>query len=359
MAEQRLRKTLPKDLKTLLAASRESDDYAAVHTALEACLPDARGGYAKGTALHLPECTPELAGWLVARGTDVNAEDRHGKTALYDSAFARSHHHLPPADLIRLGADVHHTTSEGLTPLHFAADGKNLAAVKALLEHGADARCTSTRGLTPLGYALERLSNAGITALAPVAETLLRAGDTTSETMRGLLSKTVRNFEFHRESFSQDHVEETDAGLTTLCELLAFKRPKGRRKHDGYSTIAPPPGEWQAQHRELWDLLVPSSGPCRTVQGEVIRITGRIADERHRNGGVNWGRDDLEMLGALLEHMASHQKLDAAMLEEAKHLAAIVRKQPDPTTDRLMELAVHWVARNPTPHKLGTPGDSR
>lgn len=35
----------------------------------------------------------------------------------------------------------------------------------------------------------------------------------------------------------------------------------------------------------LWDYLVPMGGSAETVQGEVVRIAGRIGGELFNNGG--------------------------------------------------------------------------
>jgi hypothetical protein len=45
---------------------------------------------------------------------------------------------------------------------------------------------------------------------------------------------------------------------------------------------------WMERHAELWERLVPRSGQADTVQGELIRVTGRLTDEAHRNGNTNW-----------------------------------------------------------------------
>ncbi len=52
--------------------------------------------------------------------------------------------------------------------------------------------------------------------------------------------------------------------------------------HDGISPIAVTETEWSKQHQELWDFLVPASGCAKTLQGEVIRITGRVAKRDFR-----------------------------------------------------------------------------
>ena len=68
MAKKKLCKTLPKDLAEEIKAAEASGDYSGVHAALEACELNAYGGHRKATALHMAECTPTLAEWLVGRG---------------------------------------------------------------------------------------------------------------------------------------------------------------------------------------------------------------------------------------------------------------------------------------------------
>src|SRR4051794_17348795 len=49
----------------------------------------------------------------------------------------------------------------------------------------------------------------------------------------------------------------------------------------------------------LWKALVPQEGPANTVQGELLRSVGRLADELYRNGNRNWGPLFREMIAAL------------------------------------------------------------
>lgn len=353
-----LRKTLPKDLAEQINAAAASGDYTAVHTALAQCSLDARGGYGKGTALHLSECTPELAQWLVARGVDVNARDTWGYTALHESARARCHRRLSAEAVLALGGDVHATASGGQTPLHSAADGKHLHAVEVLLRHGARADARTTGGLTPLEYALQRMSNIDLVAMVPVAEALLRAGDTVSPKAQDFVHKAAVRFDFHRPAFNADAVEETAAACLALCTLFAVTPPTPRRVHDGVSPIVAQAATWQAQHAELWDLLVPSMGACATVQGEVIRIAGRVSDELYRNGGGNWDADHRAMLKALAAHLASQVALDTPDLNDLKEAIGRLPREEE-ATRTLARLAVAWVARNPQPVPLPPPGYRR
>lgn len=357
---RKLRKTLPKELPGLIKTAASTGDYTAVHAALEACEIDARGGLGNGTPLMMRECTPELARWIVARGTDVDATNTWGRTALHESCGARFNWALTPAVLIELGADVHRTATNGNTPLHNAVDGKHLDAVTLLLAHGAKINALSREGggMTPLEYALRRMSSVDLVAMMRVARALLAAGATVSPRAREFVQEAAQNFEFHRAGFRADLVDETSAASRALCELFEVAPPAARRMHDGAAPIVATAATWQAQHAELWELLVPVKGSCATIQGEVIRIAGRVGDELHRNGGCNWDGGFRAMLEAFCTHVASHHALDAATIAECKAIAAHVRRD-HALTRRLTELSVRWVAQNPTPVALPPPSYDR
>ena len=119
---------------------------------------------------------------------------------------------------------------------------------------------------------------------------------------------------------------------------------------------------WDKQYEALWNLLIPSKGPAKTVQGEVIRITGRVQDELYRNGGANWDRNYRNMLLALLKHFTSGVPLSEKELEEAKKLTSNIRAKgtnEDYITERLCELAVLWILLNPNPIPLEKPNYDR
>ena len=109
-------------------------------------------------------------------------------------------------------------------------------------------------------------------------------------------------------------------------------------------------------------MLIPSSGAAKTVQGEVIRITGRVQDELYRNGGVNWDKDYRNMLNSLPNHFASGTPLSDKELEETKELISNIRangENEEVITERLRELSVLWVLLNPTPILLGKTNYNR
>jgi hypothetical protein len=124
--------------------------------------------------------------------------------------------------------------------------------------------------------------------------------------------------------------------------------------HDGKSQIVVETSSWQKQHQELWDLLVPSQGPAATIQGEVIRISGRIAYELDGNGGVNWDSDFNKMADAFHRYVEAGNPLSPSDLGAAATVIQDVkRRSGDPA--RLCELAVAWVLLNPIPIELESP----
>jgi len=96
-----------------------------------------------------------------------------------------------------------------------------------------------------------------------------------------------------------------------------------------------------------------------TVQGEVIRIAGRIADELERNGGINWDDDYRRMARSLLAHVQTGTPLSAAQLADLRDLVASLTRSGDGNVDRLAQLAVTWVNLNPHPAPLDKPDYAR
>jgi hypothetical protein len=48
-------------------------------------------------------------------------------------------------------------------------------------------------------------------------------------------------------------------------------------------------GRYQTEYNELFERLVPTSGPCETLEGELLRASSRIYHDYYNNGfGNNW-----------------------------------------------------------------------
>jgi ankyrin repeat protein len=85
--------------------------------------------------------------WLLAKGAEVNAEDRDGVTPLHQAA------NFSNITLVKIllehSANIHALTDKHRTPLHWAAVGGDLNTIKLLLEHGADPSVQDSVGRTP------------------------------------------------------------------------------------------------------------------------------------------------------------------------------------------------------------------
>lgn len=77
---------------------------------------------------------------------------------------------------------------------------------------------------------------------------------------------------------------------------------------------------WYQLHQALWDELVPPDGQANTVQGELIRATGRLTAEATRNGNINWS-DQFELMlnfvVATLNSEASFSELEKSEISAA------------------------------------------
>jgi hypothetical protein len=349
MATRRKRKTLPKDFEALL----DEGDFAKITDALSACEPDARGGYGDRTALAFAKCSDELSRWLVANGANVDAEDKYGNTPLQSRLTYGGSIDV----LLELGANVHHAGGSLGTPLHTAASSNRDARIEKLLTAGAKVDAPDRHGKTALEVALERAHNAGLPRLVRVARALLAAGAEKRHSTKAAVTRIGTTFEFHRAGFNEGSVEAASAALDELYVLFDVPPVPRRILHDGVSAIVCRGATWEEQYSELWKLLVPSSGAAKTVQGEVIRIAGRIDDEMTRNGGANWDDAYRAMGRAFLEHVQTGKALEEPDVATAR---AILRGRPsDEQTAELVRLAVRWVRWNPSPVPLEPPSYRR
>lgn len=362
------KKLLPGDFGDLL----KQGDLAALKAVFDSCDVNARGGSSGQTALAFADCPDALAVWLVGQGADLQAEDKYGETPLH----ARARHWQGDVQpLIELGADVNHGEGGRGTPLHAAAGAGNVAAVRQLLQRGARAGALNREGQTPLAYALQRCSNIQIAAMAEIAELLLATrpapeskpgflgrilgratpvGDGIAPELKAAVTRIGTTFEFHRDGFNPDLVDAASAGLDRLYVLFDVPPVPRRTMHDGRAPIVARADRWQDRFEELWALLVPARGAPDTVQGEVVRIAGRIHDEMMRNGGGNWDADHRSMADDFLRHIGSGTPLAEPRLAEARRNVAEVKKRSGDTA-QLGHLAVEWVALNPWPMKLPPP----
>ena len=347
MAKKRV--TLPKEFKDLM----DEGNIEALKAVYDRCeLTAYDGRFSLGTPLHMGGVPDELVIWLVEQGLDINIPDYYGATPLYRQAIlGRDTVKL----LLELGADIGKPNTYGETPLHVAAEFFHPKTVKLLIDKGANVNPKNDRGQTPLDSVLTVCRGIHIAQTAEIASMLLDAGAKKTSAMKEKVENIGKDFEFHREGINPDYLEAADQGLEKLYALFDVKPVAKRITHDGVSLILVKEGSWEEQYEELWSFLIPSSGAAKTVQGEVIRIPGRVRDELDRNGGVNWDRDYRKMLQALPQYLSLGIPLSDQELEETKELIAQVHGKDfddGPRLDRLCQLAIAWIKQNPEPFLL-------
>ena len=139
-------------------------------------------------------------------------------------------------------------------------------------------------------------------------------------------------------------------------------KPKKKEKlankslHDGKSEIIVKISDnWLDQYKELWKLLVPKQGKALTVQGEVIRICGKLEHEILDNGRINWDNDFELMCKELRKYLLTYGNLLSE--EENQKIKNIILKIKKDTVkekdfDKLTELCTKWILLNRTPIEL-------
>lgn len=108
---------------------------------------------------------PAVLQMLLLKQPGLSVFNHFGHTALQEAARRCTDDMMAPLELLlEHGAQVNHTTVDGMTPLHTAAYHRGVAAVKFLLHHGASVSAKNKDGHTALDIAIRR-GNAAIVML--------------------------------------------------------------------------------------------------------------------------------------------------------------------------------------------------
>ncbi|MCI8307673.1 MAG: ankyrin repeat domain-containing protein [Lachnospiraceae bacterium] len=338
------RKTLIKDFEVLV--KNGNDD--AVKEVFNKCDINAYGGYGKGNALFFL-LSFDMMKWLIERGTDIEYVNQFHYTPLFHHACHR-YAQEQAINLIKLGADVSYIHPMYKTSLlHAAVSSKSMELIKVLMEIKPDVNALDYSGNTPLESAFYGASTMDIIELAPVTEYLLSNGVNVTEKLKAYMKKAAKDIEFRRESINPDYIGPVDNALESLYKLIGIEPVPRHERFDGKAKIIVKEKTWQKQHSELWKLLVPGSGHANTVQGEVIRIAGRIGYEILDNGGCNWDREYRKMAKCLLEYVLIGNKLEPEKYDELKIIISALPNTWEEHINRMTELSVEWVILNPEP----------
>ncbi len=345
------RATLPKDFREIL----ERGNINEIYSVFETCDVNAVGGSGKETAISFDLCPDEVVVWLVENGANLSAKNTWGRTALHNRVGSRR---SSIKVLLNLGMDITLLDNYGNTPLHSAADSHNPESTKILIEHGSNIYTKNIEGLTPLEVGLRSCRNIDIAHTVEVAKMLLDAGAEITNKCKEYVENIGRTFEFHRERINQDSVQSVSNALDEMYRLFNVTPIQRLKKYDGKSQIIAATTTWQKQHEELWNLLVPSSGHAETIQGELIRISGKISNEVEGNGAINWDKEYVKMAETFLELLARGNGLSSAEIIEASNIVKTI-KNIDGRSQQLAKLALAWVKKNPSPLIMEKPNYKR
>lgn len=345
------RKTLPNSFRELLTAG----DVDALKAVFERCEINAIQGRYGSNAFSMGPLPRDFAIWLKAQGGDVNQADYYGEPPILNHASA---YYGDVALLIELGADPRATGRNLVTPLHLAATYGRLDAVHTLLQHGADVNAQTRDRLmgyrhTPLEMMLLQ-DRIPLDTTVEICNVLLGAGAQMSQTAKGAVTTIGERFEKCKHDYRdaarlKSHVES----LSRLYALFDVPPVPAIEVHSGAAPILVSEARNDKAFHQLWDYLVPSSGHAATVQGELIRLVGKIFHEILDNGGINWDEAYRKIPSAMAGYFEMGVQLPAQQHQEAVSLSKRVSlKSTEDDFTRLASLSVDWIRRNPTPISL-------
>jgi|GEM_PF-1135841 len=155
--------------------------------------------------------------------------------------------------------------------------------------------------------------------------------------------------EFFASLPSSSMIVEAPAARAAKPEIFVrFRRPMAKAYN------------WKREHARLWDALVPKSGRASTLQGELIRIAGKLTDEAYRNGNLNWDSDCASMWRFVGEHLEDSRAFtNEQSIEIHDAIAIIIRDHDCPDLREegspyylVSERVVDWCIAHPDPLPL-------
>ena len=362
----RLRKTLPADIEQIIT----SGDVEAVAHAVERCEVGAylRGDAYESRLMHFP-ASEEITDFLLARGEDINSRDRYARTPIHARVRSRCLDQIPM--LIARGGDINARDTSDQTALFGVVERFPVADVSRMIAWGADPMVVADSRVYGKATLVENVVFWHNFLDAPralaVIRLLLSVGAPVGERVPIALRAMDRmrcTFITHGlpDHLSQSRVDEASAALSDLCALFGVEQREAQRAPVvGERLELDPSVPALRQYGQLWDLLVPDSGQCQTLQGEVIRIAGRVGHEVYDNGGINWDRSFGKLLDQYLSVVRSGLPMSPASVARAEAAVASLKGRSMNTgdVDEITILAVEWVRLNPVLVEMDLPDVGR
>lgn len=343
MAKKRI--TLPTNFSSLI----EEGNIEKLKATFEKCELNAyERDFIKKPALCFYNIPIPFMQWLLEQGADIEMKDSYERTPLFYHSQVNDIERV--TFLLEKGADIHAQDIYHNTPLHFAEYHAEVAQL--LLEKGADIKAKDDQGHDVVERMLSRVQGRNICQAAEAAKVYLQAGYKSTPFAKEAITRIGEDFEFHRANFNSDYLNQTNATLQTLYQLFAVSPVPKRIQHDGKSPIILSGDTWEKQYEQAWNLLVPGNGKANTLQGEVIRIAGRINDELLHNGMGNWDRDYRKMLSIISNFLKQGNSLTTEQLTEVAHIQKNILEDDGTLSHHLCKLTTLWVSQNPNPIEL-------
>lgn len=122
-------------------------------------------------------------------------------------------------------------------------------------------------------------------------------------------------------------------------------------------------GRYDKEYEELWSRLVPKSGPAQTVQGELVRVIGKLASECYRNGNGNWDMGFRMFTNFLYKYLRDPAVFSPPIIKQIEQDISEIRavgsgakrlvyKEEEDTYDRVTDRVVEWCQHYSQPIKL-------
>mgnify|MGYP004675232261 CR=1 FL=1 len=227
--------------------------------------------------------------------------------------------------------------------MKLAKENNNLNIIGRLLDLGANP------GFINISEVLEKANNCDIITISKLSKIKFSKGlKIITPRMKKTVRKIGERFEFYRDSFSKELIQEASLALEELYKIYGVE-PVPRRDINNITKITVKSQTWQEQHEELWQMLVPGQGIASTIQGELIRIVGKVSDEIYRNGGINWENGYQKMLDSIPKYVKKGQ-FDKN--EQIIKLSKEININSDTELELLTQLIVEWILANPDLIKL-------
>lgn len=330
----------------------DSGDFEAFRNVFVKCeITATNRGKTTCNAFSYRNLTPKHIQFLIDNGLEVNGDCGFGYPPVAFHAANKENLKC----LLKNGADIDYIAvfyrGSALTKACSALD---VEAVKNLLDENASINVSGDiDGKTLLDTTLAHCDNIYLPKVLAISKMLLNAGALMTDKTSGYVQKIGERFEFYRDDISKDIVDELSVALDELYELFGVAPVARRTMHNGISQISVKGKGWQEQYDELWNMLVPGNGKAQTIQGEMIRIVGRVTHEILDNAGINWDDDYREMLYALSGFLNLNKGMETELIEEATCITEHITVSTDKNTlYRLTEIIVRWVLANPEPISL-------